>query len=259
MTADARPPSRRGSDGVPQPIDDAPSRAIAVALPRGARARTRARTLRWRDRLRGRRCCATAARRIRAMLDAIAAAQRSICLETYILASDATGDRFKARADRARARRRHGPPDLRRGRLVRRSSTAGSTSCARPGVRGHRVQPDRAVARGGSTCRTATTARSSSSTTRSRSPAGSTSPTTTRRSTTAAPAGTTCTAACAARSCSTSRACSAARGSRAGGDAVPAPPRAEHRAGDRRHARRAHAREHGGAGSAARSAARTCT
>ena len=40
----------------------------------------------------------------RAMLDSIRAAQRSICLETYILASDATGDRFKlALVERARA------------------------------------------------------------------------------------------------------------------------------------------------------------
>src|SRR5262249_44884568 len=39
-----------------------------------------------------------------AMLAAIAGARRSICLETYILASDGTGDRFKAALiERARA------------------------------------------------------------------------------------------------------------------------------------------------------------
>ena len=39
-----------------------------------------------------------------AMLDALAAAQRMICFETYILAADATGDRFKAvLMERARA------------------------------------------------------------------------------------------------------------------------------------------------------------
>src|SRR5690606_4838163 len=39
-----------------------------------------------------------------AMLEAISAAKESICLETYILASDSTGDRFKlALVERARA------------------------------------------------------------------------------------------------------------------------------------------------------------
>ena len=87
---------------VPQPIDDAPSRAIAIQLP--ATLAVYARSLvRWRV-----GCEVTVLRdggpTFHAMLDAITAAKRTICLETYILASDTTGDRFKlALVERARA------------------------------------------------------------------------------------------------------------------------------------------------------------
>jgi cardiolipin synthase len=87
---------------VPEPIRDPPSRAIAVALPvplvRYARSPMRWRTggevMVLRD----------GAETYPAMLAALAAAQRSISFETYILAADRTGDRFKAALiDRARA------------------------------------------------------------------------------------------------------------------------------------------------------------
>src|SRR5215471_17066434 len=87
---------------VPQPIHDPPSTAIAVRLP--ARLSPYARTLqRWRP-----GCEVTVLRdggeTYPAMLAALAAAERSICFETYILAADATGDRFKAALiERARA------------------------------------------------------------------------------------------------------------------------------------------------------------
>ncbi|HEX7841198.1 MAG TPA: phosphatidylserine/phosphatidylglycerophosphate/cardiolipin synthase family protein [Kofleriaceae bacterium] len=79
---------------VPEPIRDPPSTAIAVQPP--ARFTPYARTLqRWRA-----DCQVTVLRdggdTYPAMLTAIAAARRSICFETYILAADATGDRFKA-------------------------------------------------------------------------------------------------------------------------------------------------------------------
>jgi cardiolipin synthase len=78
---------------VPQPIEDAPSRAIAVALPRVLQPYSRS-ALRWRV------GCEVVPLRdggetYGAMLDAIDAARRTICLETYILASDRTGERFK--------------------------------------------------------------------------------------------------------------------------------------------------------------------
>lgn len=87
---------------VPEPIREPPSRAIVVRLP--PRLAPYARTLqRWRP-----GCEITVLRdggeTYAAMLAALSAAQRSICFETYILASDATGDRFKAvLLDRARA------------------------------------------------------------------------------------------------------------------------------------------------------------
>jgi len=87
---------------VPQPVEDAPSRAIAIRLP--ATLAVYARSLvRWRV-----GCEVTVLRdggpTFHAMLEAITAAQRTICLETYILASDTTGDRFKlALVERARA------------------------------------------------------------------------------------------------------------------------------------------------------------
>jgi len=89
-------------DGVPQPIDDKPSRAIAVTLPKSMVAYARS-PMRWRV-----GCEVTVLRdggpTYHAMLDAIQSAKHSICLETYILASDTTGDRFKlALVERARA------------------------------------------------------------------------------------------------------------------------------------------------------------
>jgi len=87
---------------VPEPIHDPPSRALALRLP--ARLSPYARTLqRWRA-----GCDVTVLRdggeTYPAMLAALAAAERSICFETYILAADATGDRFKAvLIERARA------------------------------------------------------------------------------------------------------------------------------------------------------------
>ncbi len=89
-------------DGVPQPLDDKPSRAIAIRLPSAMQAYARS-PMRWRV-----GCEVTVLRdggaTYPAMLEAIQAAKESICLETYILASDGTGDRFKlALVERARA------------------------------------------------------------------------------------------------------------------------------------------------------------
>jgi cardiolipin synthase len=67
--------------------------ALAVALPQALQTYART-TLRWRA-----GCAVTllrdGARTYAAMLDAIRAATRTICLETYILVDDTTGDRFK--------------------------------------------------------------------------------------------------------------------------------------------------------------------
>jgi cardiolipin synthase len=88
--------------GIPEPIDDAQSRPVLVALPLALRPYART-ALRWRlgcevEVLRD------GAQTYRAMLESIAAAQRTISFETYILASDSTGDRFKlALVERARA------------------------------------------------------------------------------------------------------------------------------------------------------------
>lgn len=80
-------------DGVPEPITDAPSQAVAVALPKQLRPYAR-NVLRWRP-----GCDVTVLRdgaaTYPAMLEALRNAKRTICLETYILASDETGDRFK--------------------------------------------------------------------------------------------------------------------------------------------------------------------
>jgi cardiolipin synthase len=89
-------------DAVPVHIDDAPSRLIAIELPDNFKPYARSLT-KWRI-----GCDLTVLRdggqTYKAMLDAIAGAKRSICLETYILASDGTGDRFKiALIERARA------------------------------------------------------------------------------------------------------------------------------------------------------------
>jgi cardiolipin synthase len=87
---------------VPQPVGEQPSRAIAVALPSALQPYARS-LLRWRV------GCEVVPLRdggetYTAMLTAIAGAKKTICLETYILASDRTGDRFKAAlVERAKA------------------------------------------------------------------------------------------------------------------------------------------------------------
>lgn len=90
MTAAAEP----ARDPVPELIHDPPSRAIAIQLP--AELTPYARSLqRWRS-----GCQVTVLRdggaTYTAMLAALAIAERTICFETYILAADVTGDRFKA-------------------------------------------------------------------------------------------------------------------------------------------------------------------
>lgn len=95
------PPEPRDPDA-PIPVKDPPSRALVVQLPKAMAVY--ARTLaRWRP-----SCEVTVltagAETYPAMLAAIASAQREICFETYILAGDRTGDRFKAALiERARA------------------------------------------------------------------------------------------------------------------------------------------------------------
>jgi cardiolipin synthase len=96
------PKRRRLRGPVPDPINDPPSTAIAVELPRQMVPYARSR-LRWRTGgdvavLR------SGGETYPAMLTALAAAQRTICFETYILAADHTGDRFKeVLMERARA------------------------------------------------------------------------------------------------------------------------------------------------------------
>jgi cardiolipin synthase A/B len=84
---------RRLLPGVPRELRDAPSRAIAIQLP-GALAKFARTTTRWRP-----GCEITVLRdgaeTYPAMLAAIDAATVSVCMETYILAADYTGDRFK--------------------------------------------------------------------------------------------------------------------------------------------------------------------
>jgi len=87
---------------IPHPIDEPPSTAIAIALPKELQHYARS-TVRWRV-----GCEVTVLRdggqTYPAMLAAITSAKRSICFETYILAGDHTGDRFKlALVERARA------------------------------------------------------------------------------------------------------------------------------------------------------------
>ena len=98
-------PARKRSpseSAVPLAIREPPSRAIAVQLPTALAPYARS-ALRWRPN------CAVEVLRdgeqtYPAMLAALAAARRTICFETYILAADATGDRFKAvLIERARA------------------------------------------------------------------------------------------------------------------------------------------------------------
>lgn len=82
------------SPAIPEPIHDAPSRAIAVRLPAALAPYARTQ-LRWRS-----DCTVRVLRgggeTYPAMLEALAAAKKTICLETYILAADQTGDRFKS-------------------------------------------------------------------------------------------------------------------------------------------------------------------
>lgn len=80
-------------DSVPEEIVDLPSRAIIVSLPREL-ARYARTQVRWRP-----GCEVNVLRdggeTYPAMLDALAAARETISIETYILAADATGNRFK--------------------------------------------------------------------------------------------------------------------------------------------------------------------
>lgn len=84
----------RAAPAIPEPIRDPPSAAIAVALPAQLLRYARS-PLRWRT---GGEVTVLRAggETYPAMLDALAAAQHSIIFETYILAADQTGDRFKA-------------------------------------------------------------------------------------------------------------------------------------------------------------------
>jgi cardiolipin synthase A/B len=98
----AAPAPAEDRDRVPEPVDDKPSRAIAIQLPAAVQVYARS-PVRWRV-----GCEVTVLRdgaaTYPAMLEAIQSAQQSICFETYILASDTTGDRFKlALVERARA------------------------------------------------------------------------------------------------------------------------------------------------------------
>ena len=95
-------PAGAPDPAAPEPVRDPPSQAIQVALPKALRPYARS-LARWRP-----GCEITVLRDGKqtypAMLAALAAAQRSICLETYILVADHTGDRFKAvLLERARA------------------------------------------------------------------------------------------------------------------------------------------------------------
>jgi cardiolipin synthase A/B len=86
----------------PEPIREAPSKAISVRLPPHLTPYARS-LLRWRT---GGEITVLRAggETYPAMLTALAAAERTICLETYILAADRTGDRFKSvLIERARA------------------------------------------------------------------------------------------------------------------------------------------------------------
>src|SRR5437773_1935880 len=93
MPTPSRRRRRTTRSAVPQAIADRPSRAIAVQLPPALAPYTRS-PLRWRT-----GCEVTVLRdggeTYPAMLAALSAAQRTIHLETYILAADTTGDRFK--------------------------------------------------------------------------------------------------------------------------------------------------------------------
>lgn len=101
MTQSPRKRSRL-RDAIPELVVDSPSRAIAIQLPPNLRPYARTAT-KWRI-----GCDVTVLRdggqTYRSMLEAIVNAKQSICLETYILAGDSTGDRFKiALVERAKA------------------------------------------------------------------------------------------------------------------------------------------------------------
>jgi cardiolipin synthase A/B len=80
--------------GIPKPVRDEPSRAIAVQLPKELRVYSSTQQ-RWRP-----GCEVTVLRdggeTYPAMLEAMQAAKTTILFETYILAADLTGDRFKS-------------------------------------------------------------------------------------------------------------------------------------------------------------------
>lgn len=109
MTTAERPPPDPRPDGeaesapaAPAPGRDPTATSLQVALPRALQPYARS-LARWRP-----GCEITMLRAGKqtypAMLAALAAARRSICLETYILVADHTGDRFKAvLVERARA------------------------------------------------------------------------------------------------------------------------------------------------------------
>lgn len=82
------------SSAVPRPVRDRPSRALAVQLPPVLQPYARTLT-QWRPGCEV-RVLRAGGETYPAMLEAMAAAQQSIVLETYILAADRTGDRFKA-------------------------------------------------------------------------------------------------------------------------------------------------------------------
>ena len=89
-------------EAVPRPVRDLPSKAIVVSLPRDL-ARYARSPLRWRTHCEV-EVLRAGAETFPAMLAAIGSAQESISFETYILAADHTGDRFKAALiERARA------------------------------------------------------------------------------------------------------------------------------------------------------------
>src|SRR5512143_1416677 len=85
---------RMTEPAIPEPIRDPPSTAIAVRLPAQLTRYARS-PLRWRT---GGEVTVLrdGGETYPAMLAALASAQHSISFETYILAADRTGDRFKA-------------------------------------------------------------------------------------------------------------------------------------------------------------------
>ena len=128
----ATPSQHQDSDGIPGPvIDDAPSRAIAVQLPRGAvPVRALAAALACGCEVTS---CATAARRSRrCSRRSPPPSTRSTSRPTSSPPTPrASGSSTPARA---RAGRREGADPVRRGRLVRARRCVARTSCATPGL-----------------------------------------------------------------------------------------------------------------------------